>query len=128
MKLKNRRKETYSFLIAAIVILCLSAAVLAGCGGKSRKGSKYLGKWNAVTAELSGVELQVADLMGEFSIELKEDGVCEVHLDGESESGTWEESENGVTIRDSTDTLTVNEKDGNLYIEYEGVSFRFEKE
>ncbi len=31
-------------------------------------------------------------------------------------------------IKDSADTLEMKEKDGHLYIEYEGVSFRFEKE
>ena len=31
-------------------------------------------------------------------------------------------------IKDSADTLEMKEKDGHLYIEYEGASFRFEKE
>lgn len=70
----------------------------------------------------------IHEVKDEFSIGLKEDGVCEVHLDGESESGMREESENGMTIRDSTDTLTVNERDGNFSIEYEGAGFQFEKE
>ncbi|HBB61777.1 MAG TPA: hypothetical protein DCZ61_08320 [Lachnospiraceae bacterium] len=127
-----KRKKRYSLkrgsVLVVFCILCLLASVSAGCGGKNMKGSKYLGKWNAVSAEMSGMEFSVSDFMDEFSITLKEDGSCEAHIDDEVESGTWEETENGVKIKDSTDTLEMNEKDGHLYIEYEGVSFRFEKE
>ena len=127
-----KRKKRYSLkrgsVLVVFCILCLLASVFAGCGGKNMKGSKYLGKWNAVSAEMSGMEFSVSDFMDEFSITLKEDGSCEAHIDDEVESGTWEETENGVKIKDSTDTLEMNEKDGHLYIEYEGVSFRFEKE
>ena len=128
----KKQKKGNSFkrgsVLIGFCILCLLAAALAGCGGKSMKGSKYLGKWNAVSAEMSGMEFSVSDFMDEFSIILKEDGTCEAHIDDEVETGKWEETETGVKIKDSTETLEMNEKDGHLYIEYEGVSFRFEKE
>ncbi len=128
MKQKKRHSLKRGSVLVVFCIMCLLASALAGCGGKNMKGSKYLGKWNAVSAEMSGMEFSVSDFMDEFSITLKEDGSCEAHIDDEVESGTWEETENGVKIKDSTDTLEMNEKDGHLYIEYEGVSFRFEKE
>lgn len=109
-------------------ILILSTMIFAGCGGKNMKGSKYLGKWNAVSAEMSGMEFAVSDFMDEFSFVFKEDGTCEAHIDDEVEKGKWEETETGVKIKDSTDTMDLTDKDGDLYIEYEGVSFRFEKE
>jgi hypothetical protein len=58
-------------VLIGFCIFCLLAAALAGCGGKSMKGSKYLGKWNAVSAEMSGMEFSVSDFMDEFSIILK---------------------------------------------------------
>ncbi len=128
MKQKKRHSLKRGSVLVVFCIMCLLASALAGCGGKNMKESKYLGKWNAVSAEMSGMEFSVSDFMDEFSIILKEDGSCEAHIDDEVESGTWEETENGVKIKDSTDTLEMNEKDGHLYIEYEGVSFRFEKE
>ena len=128
MKQKKRHSLKRGSVLVVFCIMCLLASALAGCGGKNMKESKYLGKWNAVSAEMSGMEFSVSDFMDEFSITLKEDGSCEAHIDDEVESGTWEETENGVKIKDSTDTLEMNEKDGHLYIEYEGVSFRFEKE
>ena len=128
MKQKKRHSLKRGSVLVVFCIMCLLASALAGCGGKNMKERKYLGKWNAVSAEMSGMEFSVSDFMDEFSITLKEDGSCEAHIDDEVESGTWEETENGVKIKDSTDTLEMNEKDGHLYIEYEGVSFRFEKE
>ena len=128
MKQKKRHSLKRGSVLVVFCIMCLLASALAGCGGKNMKESKYLGKWNAVSAEMSGMEFSVSDFMDEFSIILKEDGSCEAHIDDEVESGTWEETENGVKIKDSTDTLEMNEKDGHLYIEYEGVSFCFEKE
>ena len=124
-KTKHIRKSSAILLIS---ILVLSAVLLAACGGKSMKGSKYLGKWNAVSAEMSGMEFAVSDFMDEFSFVFKEDGTCEAHIDDEVEKGKWEETENGVKIKDSTDTMDLTDKDGDLYIDYEGVSFRFEKE
>ncbi len=128
MKQKERGPFQRGTVLTGLCILCLLAAVFAGCGGKNMKGSKYIGTWNAVSAEMSGMEFSVSDFMDEFSLILREDGTCEAHIDDEVESGTWEETENGVAIKDSTGTLEMNEKDGQLYIEYEGVSFRFEKE
>ena len=127
--MKRKRKYLQNGCAILVVgILILSTMILAGCGGKNMKGSKYLGKWNAVSAEMSGMEFAVSDFMDEFSFVFKEDGTCEAHIDDEVEKGKWEETETGVKIKDSTDTMDLTDKDGDLYIEYEGVSFHFEKE
>lgn len=113
------------FLFAAVL---LSAFLLAGCGGKDLSNSKYVGKWNADKASVSGMEVSVSSFMDEFSFDLKSDGSCTVKMDDESYTGTWDETDDGVEIRDSSDTLDMTDKSGSLQIEYEGATITFEKE
>lgn len=68
MKQKKRHSLKRGSVLVVFCIMCLLASALAGCGGKNMKESKYLGKWNAVSAEMSGMEFSVSDFMDEFSI------------------------------------------------------------
>ncbi len=126
--MKNKGMNRCRSFVIGLCVLCLAAALLAGCGGKQVKKSRFVGKWNATSAEMSGMKFNIKDLMDEFSMELKENGTCKMNIDDESETGTWEETDTGVKIKDSTETMDMTDKDGKLYVEYEGVSFWFEKE
>lgn len=71
-------------IIAAVVIL-----LVKGGGGKSNDPN--LGVYNAVSAEMWGVEMPVEDLYaGGFSIELKSGGKCTIIADGTKGSGKWD--------------------------------------
>jgi uncharacterized protein YneR len=94
--------------------------------------SPYVGKWNATTAEMSGVSVNVSDIMKEFSITIESDGSCSVIVDADGQRdigyGRWEaRSGGGITVKDSTGSLDFDYKDGKLVIVYEGVTMYFQK-
>jgi hypothetical protein len=122
-------------ILALMLTAVLSVMMLTACGGGGGKyaDSPYVGKWNATTAEMSGIQLQVSDIMNEFSITLNDDGSCTVVVDtdGDKETGKgeWEPREGGgVTVKDDSGTLDFDDQDGKLTIVYEGVTMYFEKE
>ena len=111
----------------AVIATCVFAA---GCGGTDMSGSKYLGKWQATTAEYSGFKIGVEDALGgEFSFTLNDDGTIDLLVSGEEQSGKWSETENGIKIEDSEQELELTEDDnGNLVMNYSGMALTFEKE
>ncbi len=115
------------------VILCtavMAAAVIAaGCGGPDMSDSKYLGKRQAKTAQYSGFKLGVEDAIGgEFYFTLNEDATVDLVVTGDKVSGTWEESEGGVVIKDDEQELQLTDVDGNLVMNYSGMVLTFEHE
>ena len=74
-------------VILAIVLI----AVFAGKGGNAPASTDpNLGVYNATTAEMWGVEMEVSDFWEKgFSIELKDKGKCAMEVDGAKSNGKW---------------------------------------
>ena len=111
-------------LISLFTILFL----LVGCGSAKYANSKYLGTWKATQAEAYGVSISTESLVGEFSMDLKEDGSAKVTIDKDTYKGDWEEIKNGIQLKDSKDTRDFKAKDGHLILEYSGATITFEKQ
>lgn len=113
--------------IVLAIIIGISGMAMTSCG-KDMSDSKYCGEWKAANAVYSGIAVDVTKVLGgEFTIDLKSDGKVDVVIAKEKNSGKWEETEGGVKIKDSSDTLTFKDKDGKLQLDYSGITITFEK-
>ena len=63
-----------------------------------------------------------------FWFDLKADGKCELFVDGDTATGTWEPSDDGVKFTEGSDSYEAKFVDGRMKFEYEGVEIFFEKE
>lgn len=89
---KPMNKKTLIIIGGAVLAVILVVVLIAVLGGKGGEASTdpNAGVYNAVTAEMWGVEMNVADIWsGGFSIELKDGGKCRLNIDGNSSSGKW---------------------------------------
>ena len=68
--------------------------------------------------------MSVEELFGDFSFTLEADGTAKASMDGEEESGKWEETDNGVSLDSEMELIADGEK---LTYEEEGVIIYFEK-
>lgn len=112
--------------LAVVVAAMVMVLAFTACGGEDMSSSPYLGKWVAVTAEYSGIEMSVEDVFGsEFSISLEDDGTCTVVLDGDEESGKRTETDNGFNVEEEFDFVA----DGDTAtLDYDGVTLNFERQ
>ena len=127
---KNKRMLGKSLIMILAMSLCF--VMLTSCGKAKYADSKYLGKWSAKSAEYQGIQVDVKKIAGgDFIVDLKEDGKCEIILAGKNqkEKGEWEETEKGFKVKGESESDSIDAKvDGNkATIEYEGVEFIFEK-
>ena len=84
-------KKFTSFLLALVMIFSLVA-----CGGSGSGDDPNLGVWTAVSVEMMGFSVDVADVFEKgFTIELKAKGKCTLVANGEKGNGKWS-LENGV--------------------------------
>lgn len=111
-------------LISLFTILFL----VVGCGSAKYANSKYLGTWKATQAEAYGVSISTESVIGEFSMDLKEDGSAKVIIDKDAYKGEWEEIKEGIQLKDAKDTMDFKAKDGHLILEYSGATITFEKQ
>lgn len=110
-----------------VAVMMVVAMMLALCAcGKNMSDSKYCGMWKATTAEMSGIQIDVEEYLGSVTLDLKDNGKVDFDFAGDSASGKWEETSDGVTI-DNGD-LVLTEQDGTLVMDYEGVVLVFEKQ
>ena len=75
-----------TIIVACCVIIATMGIALTGCGGSDDKyaDSPYVGTWAAKTAEYSGVEVDVAEVIGAFEITLNADGSASMLEEGET--------------------------------------------
>ena len=111
------------------VLLFLAAALLlSACGKGKYADSRFAGSWTAQTVSAEETDFLAADLVGEFRIDLAEDGTCVVTSGGETESDTWEETDKGVTIHYPDETVDyMTETESGLTLARDGVTFHFRK-
>ena len=116
-----------TIIVACCVIIASLGIALTGCGGGDKYAdSPYVGTWVAKTAEYSGVEVDVAEIIGAFEITLNADGSASMLEEGETLECDWEPTENGLKMTDSTQ-VDFTYEDGKLVTEMSGVTFYFEK-
>lgn len=116
-----------TIIVACCVIIASLGIALTGCGGGDKYAdSPYVGTWVAKTAEYSGVEVDVAEIIGAFEITLNADGSASMLEEGETLECDWEPTDSGVTMKDSTQ-VDLTYEDGKLVTEMSGVTFYFEK-
>ena len=116
--------------IALAVILLI--ALVSSCGGGADADDPNLGVYNAVTAEMWGMEMPITDMFENgVSIELKEKGKCVMNIDGTTGKGKWT-LEDGVFYAEAGGAeLNGTLEKGVLYAENVldmGVNLTFEKE
>lgn len=118
------KKNVSKILVALLLMTALMA--LVSCGGGS--DSQFVGTWNAVKVEASGIEMTMDDIGMTFSITFEKDGKVTATTNGESDGeGTWEEDGDTVTIESAGETSTGTLADGTLTLEISGVTFYLEK-
>ncbi|MGN0702783.1 MAG: hypothetical protein ACI4KL_06395 [Lentihominibacter sp.] len=118
-----------TIIVACCVIIATMGIALAGCGGGGEKyaDSPYVGTWAANTAEYSGVEVDVNEVIGAFEITLNADGSATMLEEGDTLDSKWEPTENGVKMKDAASEVDFTYEDGKLVTEQSGVTFYFEK-
>ena len=108
-----------------LMLMAVTAVLLFTACGKSN--SKYVGTWEAVKYEAYGVEM-TTDEVGESTMEFNSNGTVDLEFMGETGSGNWEETEDGVKISDSdAEYELVFDDDDYLELEESGVTMYFEK-
>ncbi len=124
-----------AFSFAIVLAFCMT-----GCG-TDLSDSKYVGTWNATTAEYAGVELKTSDIFGEISVTFESNGKATFTVNKEDATATWSESDdgNGVILKNDNEdesldastgaeSITFTETgDGTLTLEYGGATLTFEK-
>lgn len=117
-----------------IALLVAVTLILVACGGGETTKEKYadsphLGKWVAVEASALGMTMAADEIFDEgFSIDLKADGKCELYVDGDTATGTWEPTDKGIKFTEGSESIDAEIRDGRLKFEYEGAEIIFEKE
>jgi hypothetical protein len=117
------KKIAKKLLLLAVLLTFLFS--LPACGSKL-KNSQYLGSWKGTTAEYAGIEMTVDDVVGETMITFEANGSCSVTSNGSTESGSWEETDTGVSIDGGNLEMTLT--DGKLVMTMDGVTVYFEKQ
>ena len=123
------KKRVITVLLSAMLIM--SALVLASCGGGGNSDSPFVGSWECVKIEASGMELTPEEADLTFSVEIKGDGTLEATTNGKSDgAGKWEEDGDGIKITDASDTSIAGTMDGEqLILDFtdSGIVFTMEK-
>ncbi|MDO4519260.1 MAG: hypothetical protein Q4B47_03025 [Eubacteriales bacterium] len=109
---------------ALLACLMIAVIMLSGCG-KDYSNSPYVGTWKGVSASTAGMELSIEEYFGSFILTFDAKGKASVEMNGETQSGKWDESENGVLV--DKELNFVNDG-GKLVYEQDNVTVTFEKQ
>ena len=115
-------KKRISFML---VVMVATTLLLSACG-KDMSDSKYLGKWEAISAEYSGVEISVDTLYDAFYFTLQDNGTVKLTLNDEEHSGKWDETDSGIIIDDEMEFKEMD--DDILTYESDGATVYFVRE
>ena len=115
-------------ILLCIAALCSVLLLSTSCGAKYAN-SEYVGKWKATSASMSGISVNVEKVIGDFVLELKDDGSDKVTIGKDSAKGDWEETDKGIKLKDSKDELEFKkESKGKMSMNYSGMKLVFEKQ
>ena len=89
--------------ILCVMALAASLLALAGCGGSKEipADSVYIGKWEAVRAEMMGQETTLEEALegGKWIFTLNADGTAVEESDEETVNGVWSITKNGIKVK-----------------------------
>lgn len=111
-------------LTAVLLALVLAAALCVGAMAES--AVNYVDTWVLTGISMAGMDLSPESLGMDMFIVLNEDGTCLLSAMGEEETGTWAETETGITTTDGSgivDAYTLT--DGKLSAEVDGMVITF---
>ncbi len=111
--------------LSVLMMVLLLLVTVSACGSKL-KNSQYIGTWKGTTAQYSDVEMTVDDTIGETTISFDAKGNCTLTSGGSEQSGSWEETDTGVSIDGGDLQMTLT--DGKLVMTIDGVTVYFEKQ
>ena len=124
-------KKTLAILCA--LLIALSCLALAGCGESKEvpADSPFIGKWEAVRAEMLGEATDMSEILegGDWFFTLNADGTCVESSGEESEPGTWWATKDGIKLKidGGKSTLKFFLDGENMVTKTLGVSVFFEK-
>lgn len=121
--------------LKSLLAVVLAAAMLfsmTACGGDEKATDPNAGVYEAVTAEMWGMEMAIEDIWsGGFEIELKDKGKCEIRIDGKKANGKWELSGSSFHVEGGGIDCSGTLQDGVMTLENVldmGVNLTFHKE
>ena len=109
-------------IIAVILVMLLT---MASCGTGDK--TSYVGTWKATIATMDGAEINVSDVIGEYTMEVKDNGEISMTVGDKEGTATWEESENGLVVIDGDQKIEFVAEEDKLKLESEGIAIYFEK-
>ena len=123
------KKTVAKILVLAMVLTMALGMVACGGGGED---SPYVGTWNMTKFEMSGISMTAEEAGLSFTVDIKADGSVTATTNGEDDgAGTWEETDDGITITDATGSNITAKLDGDeliLNMENDGITFYLTKE
>ena len=143
-------------LTLALLILSLCLALLTACGGGSQEETTepetasaetettetedaataeeedpILGFWFAQAASKDGTELDPYEVFGgTFYLYFVDEGECQMCIDDKRAPGTWERTENGITLKgdDTYDIVYPTDTPDTMILTVKGVEVVLEKD
>lgn len=103
-------KRTLKSFAAILMVLTLCLGLMTACGNSP------VGKWKLSEATAAGVTVDVTELFGEMTVELKSDGTAIMTAMGETENGTWKQEGSKIIVEGSE----MKFEDGKLIMEDDG--------
>lgn len=108
--------------------VCALMLLLTACT-TTYKNSPYVGTWVSTTTKSGDTTFATSDLIGEYRMDIQEDGSVEVYNGTESETDSWKPTDQGIKIHLFNGTeYAMFEEDGRLILEIQDVKFTFEKQ
>lgn len=109
--------------LKTVLLIALLVVGLVGCDGADLSESKYVDTWR--TASVMGFDPAIVGM--EIKITLEGDGTATVDTGGETAGGKWEETENGIIIKDNGDTMECVGDENRLETTLDDVAVVFER-
>ena len=109
-------------------IACFLLLFMTACT-TTYKNSPYVGTWVSTTTKSGDTTFATSDLIGEYRMEILEDGTVEVYNGTDVETDSWKPTDQGIKLRliNGTEYAMFTE-DGRLILEMQDVKFTFEKQ
>ncbi len=114
-------------IIAVVLCIIMCTIGLSACGSPDLAGSRYIGTWVGSTVEYNNMVFNVSEMFPDgFSLILSDSGKITLTVSGEETTGKWNETEKGIVIDEGSDNeLIIEDKDGELVMDYSGLSIHF---
>lgn len=111
------------FVPACFLVLFLTACTT------TYKNSPYVGTWISTTTKSGDTTFATEELIGEYRMDILEDGSVEVYNGTDTETDSWKPTDQGIKLRLINGTeYALFEEDSRLILEIQDVKFTFEKQ